>query len=517
MPNSGHQSSSRSMSTSMQPGSPAKSGCSPIKPAHGFDISNPLSGRLENGSGCLAAASALMTMKQGRRRDTRVLVGNPADRWIDPCSCKVSMNAAAFVSKLPPHEAFTPVLQASSIRILAERPLYDTFTTSNGRVALGSPAAQPASRRDERIDVLRGFALMCIFFDHIPGDYLSLMTIRRFGFSDAAELFVFFAGYSAVVAYGRVYERDGAKAFLRKFGTRCLNIYAVHAGLFLTTVLVITLRMILAGLQPTLLAPIINDGLAGIVRGLSLIALPAYLDILPLYLVLLACFPIILALLRKSVIGTLVLSVAVYSLANRYHLNLPNHIDRLSTTSWTFNPFTWQLVYVLGAALATARQNPASLLNNPSTALRWLCGAYLIFAFLAERSGAGLSAFHLPATLFDNEPKCFVTPWRVFHVLALAYLALTSSTFTAVARSALVRPVLASGRHSLTVFAASCLLALVGRLALSDISDGALMQGCVNGLGLGAMLWLATVLDRRKLGGAEERPAPQLVLAEQVT
>ncbi len=388
---------------------------------------------------------------------------------------------------------------------------------SNGGKALGPSAAQPASRRDERIDVLRGFALICIFFDHIPGDYLSLMTIRRFGFSDAAELFVFFAGYSAVVAYGRVYERDGAKVFLRKVGTRCLNIYAAHAGLFLATVLIVNLRTILLGLQPTLLAPIINDGLAGIIRGLSLMALPVYLDILPLYLVLLACFPLILALLRKSVVGTVVLSLAVYWLANRFHVNLPNHIDRLSTTSWTFNPFTWQLVYVLGAALATARRNPASLLNAPPSALRWLCGAYLIFAFVAESSGAGLATFHLPAALFGNEPKCFVTPWRVFHVLALAYLALTSSTFTAVARSALVSPVLAAGRHSLTVFASSCILALIGRIAFNDLSDGALVQGSVNAFGLGAMLWLALLLDRRKLGSGEARPAPKLLLTGHAT
>lgn len=387
----------------------------------------------------------------------------------------------------------------------------------SGGSAFAPPGAQLASRRDERIDALRGFALICIFFDHIPGDYLSLMTIKSFGFSDAAELFVFFAGYSAVVAYGRVYERDGAKVFLRKVGTRCLSIYAAHAGLFLATILIVNLRIVLSGRQPTLLAPIINDGLAGIVRGLSLMALPAYLDILPLYLVLLACFPIILLLMRRSVVATVVLSLAVYWLANRYHVNLPNHIDRLSTTSWTFNPFTWQLVYVLGAALATGRQNRAGLLNDPPSALRWLCGAYLVFAFLIERSGAGLSVFHLPAALFGNEPKCFVTPWRVIHVLALAYLALTSSTFTAVARSALLRPVLASGRHSLTIFASSCILALIGRIVFNDVSDGTFMQGCVNAFGLSAMLWLALALDRRKLAGVETRPAPTLLLTEQTT
>jgi len=57
--------------------------------------------------------------------------------------------------------------------------------------------------RDLRLDLWRGVALLMIFVDHIPGNALSAITLKSFGFSDAAELFVFVAGYSSMLAYGR--------------------------------------------------------------------------------------------------------------------------------------------------------------------------------------------------------------------------------------------------------------------------------------------------------------------------
>jgi OpgC protein len=52
------------------------------------------------------------------------------------------------------------------------------------------PSEAVSSKRDPRIDVLRGMALLMIFVDHIPGNVLSLVTLHNFGFSDAAEVFV---------------------------------------------------------------------------------------------------------------------------------------------------------------------------------------------------------------------------------------------------------------------------------------------------------------------------------------
>ena len=58
--------------------------------------------------------------------------------------------------------------------------------------------------RDLRLDVLRGIGLWMIFLDHIPHDVVSWLTLRNYGFSDAAEFFVFISGYLAGYIYGPI-------------------------------------------------------------------------------------------------------------------------------------------------------------------------------------------------------------------------------------------------------------------------------------------------------------------------
>ena len=43
-----------------------------------------------------------------------------------------------------------------------------------------------AASRDLRLDFFRGVALICIFIDHIPENYLNYFTLSAIGFSDAA-------------------------------------------------------------------------------------------------------------------------------------------------------------------------------------------------------------------------------------------------------------------------------------------------------------------------------------------
>ncbi|MHC2192581.1 hypothetical protein ACVJF1_005214 [Bradyrhizobium diazoefficiens] len=45
--------------------------------------------------------------------------------------------------------------------------------------------------RDLRIDACRGIALWWIFLDHVPNNIGSWLTLRNYGFSDAAEVFMF--------------------------------------------------------------------------------------------------------------------------------------------------------------------------------------------------------------------------------------------------------------------------------------------------------------------------------------
>ena len=63
--------------------------------------------------------------------------------------------------------------------------------------------------RDLRLDLFRGLANWAIFLDHIPHEVLSSITTRNYGFSDAADLFVFISGYTAAVCSAKIMIERG--------------------------------------------------------------------------------------------------------------------------------------------------------------------------------------------------------------------------------------------------------------------------------------------------------------------
>ncbi len=57
-------------------------------------------------------------------------------------------------------------------------------------------------RAPNAIDFWRGVALVMIFINHVPASVLSILTLRNYAISDAAELFVFLAGCSMAYFVG---------------------------------------------------------------------------------------------------------------------------------------------------------------------------------------------------------------------------------------------------------------------------------------------------------------------------
>src|SRR5262245_11373822 len=74
---------------------------------------------------------------------------------------------------------------------------------------LGLTSDPIAQKRDLRLDFFRGLALWLIFIDHVPNNIVGWVTVRNYGFSDAAEIFIFISGYSAAIAYSRVMRERG--------------------------------------------------------------------------------------------------------------------------------------------------------------------------------------------------------------------------------------------------------------------------------------------------------------------
>src|SRR3982074_1450907 len=101
---------------------------------------------------------------------------------------------------------------------------------------------------DLRLCLLLGIAAWFLFLDHVPHNAVSLLTLRNFGFSGAADLFVFVGGYTAAVLYGkmmlerglivtatRVFQRLRARGLIlpaTRVFKRLWQLYAAYVVLF---------------------------------------------------------------------------------------------------------------------------------------------------------------------------------------------------------------------------------------------------------------------------------------------
>ena len=200
--------------------------------------------------------------------------------------------------------------------------------------------------RDHRIDFFRGLALIFIFWDHIPHNPLAELTVRNFGLSDAAEIFVFLAGYAAVLAYGKIAQRDGFLIASVKILRRAWVLYVVH--IFLLAVLMgivfyannhVETRDLV---QEMGLQYFLSNPQQALTDELLLRFKPNLMDPLPLYIVLLLGLPLVLPMLLRKAVYVVAVSLALYLLAPVWNLAAQEG------GVWFFNPMAWQFLFILG-------------------------------------------------------------------------------------------------------------------------------------------------------------------------
>ena len=211
---------------------------------------------------------------------------------------------------------------------------------------------------DLRLSLLLGIAAWFLFLDHIPHNAVSALTLRNFGFSGATDLFVFVGGYTAAILYGKMMLERGFVVAATRIFRRVWQLYAAYVVLF-----VIYINLIGYVARKTAAPEIIHEfNVAGIlghtirtlIYGLLLQAKPLNLDVLQLFIVLMAFFPIVLFGMMRRPNLTVAGSIALYLAARQFDWNLSSFPEG----RWYFNPFSWQLLFVLGAwfALMGARQ-----------------------------------------------------------------------------------------------------------------------------------------------------------------
>jgi hypothetical protein len=227
-----------------------------------------------------------------------------------------------------------------------------------------------------------------------------------------------------------------------------------------------------------------------LVHALFLTFLPANVDVLPLYIVLMLFFPPVMWLMLRRPNLTLGLSVALYATAKELDWNLPLYpLDR----TWFFNPFAWQLLFVIGAwcALGGADRLRPLLRSNLVVAI---CVVYLFLAMLLQLSWVvPTAASYLPNSLMILPlDKTGLSPLRLTHFLALALIVVHYVPRDAgFLRAPWARPIVLCGQHSLEVFCAGVFLSFTAYFVLVEFTNRVFMQVLLSLLGITLMVLLA--------------------------
>jgi hypothetical protein len=216
-------------------------------------------------------------------------------------------------------------------------------------------------QRDLRLDFLRGTALLIILWDHIfrfTGESLPFfleITPIHWGLSSAAEAFVFLSGYVYGVVYGAFFERHGFLATCAKSLSRAFQLYSASM-VTMIVVLAIGTRWPATGgegaAEAFALSPFLQPTNHLFWDLATLRVIPWGIEILGLYIALLISAPVYIALLRKHVAFPVLIALALYATV-QLHVTIP--FSRFGTAFWYFNPFAWQLLFLLGIVAATGQ------------------------------------------------------------------------------------------------------------------------------------------------------------------
>src|SRR2546423_8420337 len=263
-------------------------------------------------------------------------------------------------------------------------------------------AILPPKGRDLRLDLFRGVANWAIFLDHIPDNVVNWVTTRNYGFSDAADLFVFISGYTASFVYARMMLERGFIVGATRLTKRVWQLYVAHIILFVIYIVAIG-YVAQRYSDPEIInefnvAGLVDSAVETLRQGLLLKFKPVNLDVLPLYIVLMGLFPPVLWMMLRQPGLTMLASIALWLAARQFGWNLSAY----PSGTWYFNPYCWQVLFVFGSwcALGGARKS-ISIINAPFTL--YFCIAYLILSLVMVMAGK-VSGFWdiLPPLLYST-------------------------------------------------------------------------------------------------------------------
>ncbi|PWL16876.1 hypothetical protein DKP76_15375 [Falsochrobactrum shanghaiense] len=371
--------------------------------------------------------------------------------------------------------------------------------------------------RDTRIDVFRALALLTIFINHVPGTIYEHFTHKNLGFSDSAEAFVLISGMAVALAYGSKFAPGNRLLLTLKMWRRAGVLYTAHImttlatiGIFAAAAIFLKHGELLAQIN---IGPLVEQPAEALLGLVTLGHQLGYNNILSMYAVVLVMTPLMLVLARINLSLMLAVSGAIWLLSGLYRFAPINYPTQ---GVWFLNPFSWQFLFAIGIAGTMHVRRGGKLFSHP--ALITLAVAYLVLSLAWVRIPLwGIDAsMGMPAVLTGFD-KTFLSAPRLLHVLAMAYLIAVVPTLNSIARTSPHNPLAIMGKHSLPVFIAGTLLAMVAQV-MKLINPGGLpydtllmATGIVMQFALAYYLeWLPSIGWGRKPAA---KPAPATVAA----
>jgi hypothetical protein len=360
---------------------------------------------------------------------------------------------------------------------------------------------EPLRGRDPRLDMFRGLALVMIFINHVPGTIYENFTNRNFGFSDAAEAFVFMSGMAAGLASsGKFITANSIGTYwtaIARVWARARQLYFVHLTITLLALGIFAFAALQFGMWDMLdrnnVAPLFAHPAGALIGIPTMMHQLGYLNILPLYITLLLATPLLLVLGIRWPVPVVIGSVVLWAVAGQFRLNLPNFPTQ---GGWFFNPFSWQLIFVIGLLSGVAMKRGQRFAPQ-SPLLLGICAAFVVFVLIWVKSppvaDVGLhtlgwfSGLGLPfyITWFD---KTFLALPRLLHALAVFYLLGHLEVVRRFAGTAVAAPLRLLGRQGLPVFATCTVLSMALQTVKTVTEPDPVLDGLMLGSGL-VLLW----------------------------
>jgi hypothetical protein len=327
----------------------------------------------------------------------------------------------------------------------------------------------PKPARLVSLDFLRGLVLTMVLVDHVDDliaddDFFTRWTLKGLGFSDAAEAFVFLAGFTFGWVYTPRLDRDGFWTCQRRVLWRAVKI---DAAMMLTAVIVAALawsvsrsslafRLPLTVTTPAMFLEAVRDTATFVDPVWGVAILVVYVCVLPF-------LPAMLLLAKRSPVAAVGLSGAVYAGTQL----LPS----MAAGDAGFNPLAWQILIVAGVVAGQRAVSRGAMIRiNP--ALITAAGVVLIAGLLAahglELPPLSSHADWLRQSVLHSSAfsKTNLGVGRIIHFAAVAIAATTVVRHwpgLAVARWA--QPFVWSGRHSLVLFCLGVVLAYLSAIS----------------------------------------------------